>query len=131
MREVVDRRVRDAQQRRAQPGDRQRQRNANDFLAGGSRDGLDDFVDGQRRGVGELVTGDCRGRLSSTQEIDGVDDEVARHDVEAIPRRPPDDRQQRHSRLPQNPLHHVIRSVELLRLAGPAVADHHRGSINS
>ncbi len=60
-----------------------------------------------------------------SQEIDRVNDEVARHDVESIFPGAPDDRQNRDARLAQNPLQHVVRSVVFLRGAGPAVADDH------
>src|SRR5712692_2576997 len=62
--------------------------------------------------------------------IDGIDDEVARNDVESISLRMPHDREHCDARLTQDPLNHVVRSVELLRGARGAVAHDHRGAVD-
>jgi toxin ParE1/3/4 len=107
-----------------------RQWNADDGAARRSSNDVDDLVDSQRRGIGELVARDSRGRLSSTQRIESVDDEVARDDVEAVSRWLAYDWQKGHARLTQDPLDCEVRSVEFLRLAGAAVADDDRWPIN-
>jgi len=96
--------------------------NAEDRASRGLSNGVNDLVDCQRRGIGELVAFRFAARA---EEIDGIDDEVARDDVEVILRRPADHREKGETRLTQDPLHDVVRSVEFLCRAGLTVTHDH------
>ena len=130
MREVRDRRARNTEQRCAELRQRHRLRNPDDRLARGLSDYIDDLVNGERLRIRELIAPGSRGRLPSTQLVDCIDDEVARHAVESIVLRSHRRGQQHDPRIAQNPLDDEVRSVELLRLAGAAVTDDDRWPIN-